>query len=213
MPYVRRRRITRRRPMSRRRPRMSRRRSIYRPRRLISNPKIHHFKRTFLSTGIVGSTTDAFGAASFSFNNIPASSEFVALFDAYRINKIVVKYMPMSTEASTTQSTALFLSVIDYNDDVLPTTEDQLLEYENCKVTKGLKNHTRVFTPSTLDLLTDDTGATTYAGNPRWKQWIPTSRATVPHYGLKYLRQAQATGNLVQYRLQVTYYFSCKSVK
>lgn len=198
---LRRRRPMRRRPMMRRRPRLA-------------SLKVHHFKRTDTASTLTGSITDAFGGMAFTFNDIPNNTEFTNLFDQYRINKVVLKWVPLANSANAgTQSTTLFYSVLDYTDDTVPTTEQQLVEYASLKITQGLRQHTRIFTPTTLDSLTDDTGAATYSGNPKIKQWISTSSPNVPHYGVKYLRPAQPTGQLVNYKLIKTFYFSCRSVK
>lgn len=212
MPF--RRRTTRRRTMRRRRPRMLRRRSLYRP-RIRMNPKVHHFKRMDTAGTIAGSALDVFGGISINLNaDIAGSAEFTALFDQYRINKVVLKFIPLANSSEVAgQATTLFYSALDFNDDTPVASEAEIVEYSSCKITQGLRYHTRVWTPTTLDMLTDDTGATTYIGNPKIKQWISTSAPSVPHYGLKYFRPAQPAGQLVTYKLVKIVYFSCRSVK
>lgn len=175
--------------------------------------RVHHFKRSGTPFNITGSTVDVFGGYSFSLNDVPAVTEFTNLYDQYRLNKVVVKWIPLTTETNVGQSTTLFYSVLDFNDDVAPTTEAEILQYASLRISQGLRTHTRVLTPASLDDLTDDTGGTRYAGNPKTKQWISTSAPTAPHYGIKFFRPAQPAAQLVNYKVMIMYYFSCRSVK
>lgn len=211
MPYVRRRRVARRRPMSRRRPRMSRRRSIYRPRRLISNPKIHHFKRTLLTSTITGSTVDLGGVQTLYFSDLPNYTEFTNLFDMFRINKVVTKFIPLSDEANVgTQSTTLFYTYLDYNDGTTPVSESEVCQYDTLRISQGLKQHVRIYTPC---MLAGVSNPVTVA-KPEWKQWYNCANATAIYFNaLKYWRPAQPTGQLVNYKIVTTVYFSCRSVK
>lgn len=199
----------------RRRNNIVRRRRLYRSnrgRRL--GLKLHHFKRTYVGSDISGGTTITSGALSFALNSLPGYTEFTNLFDCYRINKIVVKFVPAVTSAevgaTSTNPMTNFFTVLDFNDATALSTLNDAFEYGNLKMTRGYKTHTRVFTPSTLLLGSDSSDR---AAMPKYKQWITTAEADILHYGCKYVAETQATAADIVWKTYVTMYFSCKSVK
>ena len=211
-----------RRTYKRRRPTIRRsRRAMYRRRlRLSRRPRLsalrtYHFKRTFTLSPISTGTSPVFGAYAFSISDLPNYTEFTALFDQYRINKLVVRYVPNhnSSEVGATKALMEFNSVLDFNDQVAPTALTQLYEYANWRMTRGNAIHTRVFTPAVLSLVAT-TSAIAYQGDQsKWKQWLATSQTDIEHYGIKYaIGATQAAGDMY-FTPYVTAYFSCKSVK
>ena len=121
-----------------------RRRLTRRPRRMMrrkpSRPlakramKVHHFRRTFKASNISSTTTGVLGGYSFSLDQLPNYTEFTNLFDQYRINKIVVKFIPnhnSSDVSASTQVISNFNSVIDPTDATAPATGAELYEYQN----------------------------------------------------------------------------------
>lgn len=210
MPY--RKNYRRKRPMTRSR-RVYRRRSIYRARRALSN--LHHFKRTVILSGISTATATTFGAKAFSLNELPDFSEFQNLYDQFRINKIVWKLVPNANnaDAGATQRLPQIHSVLDYTDSTAPTSLDELVQYNNYRMTMGSRIHSRKLTPVFLDNVYV-TSVTQRAGNPNFKKWLSTSNSTdVVHHGIKYAIGSTATAGAITYTPYVTFYISCKSVK
>lgn len=119
--------------------RVKRRRVVPR-RKLISG--IHHFKRTAAPTAITGSGTPAapvvfYGAFGYTFNQLNNVSEFINLFDHFRINAVTSRfYLQIDPSATSTQTNAIIPRmywVRDYNDSAAPASVDQLREYSNCR--------------------------------------------------------------------------------
>lgn len=177
--------------------------------------KVHHFKRTFTLTPLASSTATSYGAYNFQFQELPNYTEFQNLYDCYRINKIVMKFVPNhnSSEFGSTKAMCEFNSVLDFNDVTVPTALTQLYEYQNWRMTRGNRIHTRMWTPSVLTVIST-TSATNYIGDaPKYKQWLNTSQADIEHYGLKYAFGATNAAGDVYFTPYITVYFSCKSVK
>lgn len=213
MPYYPRKTYRRRRRYTRRPRRMMRR-----PRRTLSKRSlnVHHFKRTFTLTDVNSSSAgNQFFGYSFNLTQLPNFAEFTSLFDAYRINKILVKFVPNHNSSDvgvTAQNIPNFHSVLDYNDATAPASLNQMYEYANWKMTRGTAIHKRIFRPTTLDSVDTGSGAVS-SSNPQWKQWINTGNANVNHYGLKVgIEISQATYD-ISWRPYITVYLSCKSVK
>lgn len=196
-----------------RRKRPYRRRRIMRSRLTKRTLLVHHFKRTFTLTPIVVSgASPVFGATTFNLSQLPNSTDFTNLFDMYRINKIVCKFVPNHDNSNI--GAALipnFHTVLDYTDATAPASLNAMYEYANWRMSRGIAIHKRVFSPASLDFVNATAGAN--AGNPTWKQWISTSAPTIEHYAIKYAaEQAVATGD-ISWTPYITMYFSCKSVK
>lgn len=175
--------------------------------------KTHHFKRTFVASAITGATSDVLGAYAFSFNTLPNYTEYTALFDQYRVNKIVVKFVPdhdTSDVNNTASSLSQFHTILDFNDSSAPASLASMFEYDTWKMTRGGRTHVRKWTPSILVGANDSTIA---ASLPKFKQWISCDQPDLYLYGLKYCLAAQQRAGDINMTPYITFYFSCKSVK
>lgn len=181
--------------------------------RPLARLNVHHFKRTFQPSSInnlsAGATAGTYAPQ---FTNLPNATEFTALFDEYRINKMVVKFVPNYTGSdmnpnATFNSLPNIYSIIDYDDASTPANLDELLQYPNMRMTRSNQIHTRVFTPK---VSLDVNGVAGTAAKA--KQWLDCNQTTIPHYGMKYWIDAAgvSTGT---YRIFITMYFSCRGVR
>lgn len=126
------------------------------------------------STEVDGAITTALS----SFGNATALS---ALFDAYRILQIVVRFYPAATPPSS-GSEGPFYTAIDY-DDSSTTLLTSLLEYDTLMIVQPGVYFERVFQPRVADALYS--GAFTSFGQ-RKSPWVDAASSGVLHYGLKY---------------------------
>lgn len=190
--------------------------NVGRPRQLLHRgPSAYHFKRSFQSSLIAlnasGANTIGY---SFALNQLPNYTEFTSLFDLYRLNYVVMKFVPNWTgndnnPVTTAWSAPNFHSVIDHDDSTNPTSIDYMLQYPSHQMTQGHKIHIRKFRPSVLAQMY--TGATD-STCPKYKQWLNCADASTPHYGLKVYIDAPNT-TCGAYRVFVTVYLSCKGVR
>lgn len=204
----------RRRTLRKRRPMRRTRRMIRRP--TTKSLRVHHFKRTFTLTPISTNNAGAtFYGYSFTLSQLPNATEFTNLFDLYRINKILVRFVPNhnSSETAGTGSPQIsnFHSVLDYNDASPATTLDQLYEYQNWKMSRGTSIHQRLWRPTTFDMVAVSGGSS--SANPQWRQWLSTSVTNIPHFGLKVGIEQSAVNADTTWVPYVSVYLSCKSVK
>lgn len=174
---------------------------------------------------------DVAASLSFRIDDLPQWPQFSALFDAYRINKVVVKVIPQALvnqpvkiggtdnnvlSGTGNDTTLAFLgSVIDYDDNNLPTSQGQMMEYETYKAVPGSKTLKRVIVPAIASSVYKDTGTTIAYGQKR-KAWIDAAYGDVPHYGMKFYLQGDANPahNICQiYKIEVTAYISFKQTR
>lgn len=183
-------------------------------RRLGVRLNVHHFKRTFIGSDTL-TISNAGGVTKglyFAFQSLPNYTELTSLFDQYRINKIVLKYVPNFTGTDLNPSTSVVTlpnlhSVIDYDDANAPANLNELVQYSTYRMTRGNRVHIRKWTPA----VSMDIGGVQSSG-VKFKQWIDLADTNVPHYGIKlYLDQGSANvGTFIPYW---TVYFSCKATR
>lgn len=192
------------------------RRAGYRDRDGAYHSRTITFKRMSSSNDQIV-TTDSVGtfsiAAQFTLNSLPNYGEFQNLFSAYRIKKVVARWIPLNgssgwngTSSSANLNSGLMCCAIDYNDATVMTTAT-LEEYSSAQIWDVYKQHYRVIYPkvngatyynSTITGYTNDT-------NP----WIPTNYPGTPHYSFKIAGTA-FPASISLGRLQYTYYIECR---
>lgn len=130
------------------------------------------------------------GGVAFYGPNTPNYSEFVNLFDQYRIRRVILRvdwdfnaYSP----ANTTLTAPLIYHMADYDESTSVVLTD-ILQYPKVNVHSFMQNG---YSPLIVEViprpLTDiaSTGVLTAYGPTIQSPWIRTSEATTPHYGIK----------------------------
>ncbi len=159
------------------------------PRIHIRRQKVYTFNRTYISTGITGSTTvDQFGALNFQLGSFPNSSEFTTLFDQYRFAQVTVTFIPVSSG----QSTAPLYTVLDYDDSTTPTSVNDLFQYGNLMMSQSGQTVLRTVTPA-FDVAAYSGAFTSYALSAKG-QWCDVASPNVQWYGVKYCLPAFTGG-------------------
>lgn len=179
---------------------------------------VHHFKRVYKhSTSLVLSSAGASsGALNMTFNMLPNYTELTSLFDQYRINKLVYRFVPTFSDGSLTASSGTCIPnlhiVKDYDDSTDPTNTTTLMQYPNYQMWPSHKQRSIKFTPAVLSDFMEGAGTAT---GPKFKQWINLANTAVEHRGIKYyLEQAPGIQASTFYiNIFVYVYFSCKGVR
>jgi len=151
--------------------------------------QVHRFVETYTWDTITSSSNAVAVATglSFTLSTLSDASQYVALFDQYRIDLMEVWIMPQSQNL-----TALMKSVIDYDNITTTATDAYFDNYSNCHTTTMANGHYRRFVPH-LALAAYGGGAFTSYANLK-PQWIDCASATVAHYGIKFLTEVTAAG-------------------
>lgn len=187
--------------------RLKLRRSLYRSK---ASMNVHHFKRTYEATNLnISATAPVSGTLTVQMASIPDVTDFTTLFDRYRINKVIVRFVPNFTGSDLNPSSSVisipnFHTVLDYDDSTAPGSLNNMFQYSTYRMTRGNKIHIRKYTPS---VLTAQGSGSTYG--PKWKQWLDLSDLTINQYGLKFWIDQQNAGGVGTFKPYVTVYFSC----
>lgn len=184
---------------------------------------VQYFKRSqFIQSAVsVPSATIpgyTFGSYTFNLAGVPAVSDFVTLYDQYKIAGIkwtlIPKYnsieMAPGSSGGINNQTQVF-SVLDYDDSQVPTSIDTLMQYQNMKMTRGGRTHKRYFKPRQLrNVYRGPLVGDGHEVIPA--RWNDMSYQDVVHYGLKYAVQQSA--NVPQeFDLRIDYYLCMKNVR
>jgi hypothetical protein len=173
---------------------------------------VYRFKRTAFYSGLIAGsiTQDVSGALIGQLSQVPGYTEFVNMYDEYKITGIKWKFMPRanSAEAGTNQGLIKLFTAIDRNDLNPPTIQD-ILQYSSLKITPSNRTHTRYIKPTVINFANQTALGSGYMSN---RGWLSTDSPTVAHYGLKYLLQQLASG-AQSYDLIVEYHLAFRNVK
>ncbi len=132
-----------------------------------------------------------YGGTYFYLGQVPGFAEFTALFDQYRIRKVVLEFRPnQQSYTSSTNTSAVtnipmrIVTAIDYDDSVAPTSHNELREYNTAQVHTMVEQWSQTIRPAVSVMAYEGVGSTGYC--PKWDQWVSTNDPNVPHYGIKW---------------------------
>jgi len=130
-------------------------------------------------------------AVTFQLSNMPAFSEFVNLFDRYKILRIMYRFrVYKSPDVVAPNLYPVIFHAVDNNDSTTPTSTN-ILEYPNLKTTV-LSDSSPVskwfsFRPR-VSIAVQPTSFAAFS------PWVDTASSSANHYGLKFWFDQQATG-------------------
>jgi len=154
-------------------------------------------------------------------------SEFVALYDQYTIDKVVIKLTPYSTVASSgaayastqQQSSLLIHSIIDHDDVTAPTADEDgvkaMREYTSYKCINLLsrmgKPITFTFKPK-VSVGVFAGGSTVINSKVAPFGWVDCAETQVEGYGIKIIMETISAGAALQiyFKAEATYYMRFK---
>jgi len=161
-------------------------------------------QRTYAGGTITPSTTiPQAGALSFALSSLPDYTEFTALFDQYRIIQASVSFEPTSLVSTSTP----LITVLDYDDAVVPTSLNMLYEYETMQSSTSGTMQKRVLTPKLA--LAAYSGVFTSFGVAPTGTWIDSASPSVLYYGVKWYNDAQ-TGNNTSINWDIIVSLTCQ---
>jgi len=179
---------------------------------------------TTVSTISVTATTSpaiSYGWLGCSLSAMSGVTDFSNLFDQYRLNNFTITFSTRYSGTSpTTPFSGTLYTCIDTNDATVPSSINQLREYQNCKIhylnNKDKRTCSVSFRPKVSMTGSDLSGLTV---QPILSPWInfTTAGINMSYYGIKY---ALVIDDLVQtppieliLDIETKYDISCKNVQ
>lgn len=178
--------------------------------------RVHYFKRTMVEDILIrdkGFTSGGTLGSSFSskLNDLPAASEFIALYDTYKICGIKKKFVFTKSSADVdgdaTNELPTLITVNDFNDSDNLVNEDQALQYASYKARRLDKIVSRYYRPC-LMMITNSITANSLSSKSRW---LSTASPDVDHFGMKWAIDTIGITNTVSLghlRVYTTYYIA-----
>lgn len=200
--------------------------------------KIYNYKRQMPTIPFIGvptsrtiqqANTITHLASEFMLNQLPGVSEFINLYDQYKISKIVVKFTPMTTCNATvtmadsggapiydqSENPGLIGSVLDFDDAAPLGSIDDYYQYQNLKTQPCVSRrpHVRVIYPKVRK-----SGLVAGGGQQPYvigkSGWIDCNYPEVPHYGLKTFIDARTSTFYEQHwQLETIMHLKFKNVR
>lgn len=169
-----------------------------------------HFQ--FTGNDLVPSTDNA---TYFQLGNVVASGELVSLFDNYRINKVLYRWVCTRNpdQVTTTANKGVYPRIVwthDFNDSAI-ISRNVIYQRANMKEIFMGDNYQKSkwysLRPAILAQMYESGSTTSYS--PKWRQWIDTND-TAPHYGIKYSIDGAYSGMNV--RMEAKIFIECKGI-
>lgn len=168
---------------------------------------------------ILSSASDQNLAYSFKLDNVVNPSDFTNLYDCYKINKVVMYLERFRNDTGDSSSNPFNdkISVV-WDDDANPlTSEDQYLEYSNCRRYNPVGNGAIklvLYPKVSVPMLNASSGVDAFQSVSSSKNWIKIEDDAVPHFAIK----IHVPGSILPvgqgiFRVRVKYYLSMKQSK
>lgn len=164
-----------------------------------------------------GALGTSLGSHVFQLDKLSNYSDFVNLYDSYKITgvKVFFDYSADNTVATNPMGVMLpkLWVKVDHDDNNVPTlTELTESKKSRCfRFTDSKLTHSMYVKPSTLAPLYK--GGVTWGYGPKYRQWIDTANADVPHLCIKLGTQGVPNANLGKITVRCKYYLTMKDVQ
>lgn len=210
---------------------MGNKRSRMRQSRVGASRDIHKFKRWISVPQDKDVNTLADGLSLyFQFNQLVNYTEFTALYDQYRIEKVLIKLhlitnpdavVPPVTIPVTTQNVTNWYPRLWYSPDYDDKQVDAISDFKQRATTKTLilkpnRDYTFWCKPACqVEAYRDSAGTVGYC--PSFNKWINMADTAVEHYGWKWALDCEGLNpedtQPYKIRLNVCYFFTCRGTR
>lgn len=161
-------------------------------------------------------TVDTLSTYAFKLTDLPEYASYTTIFDQYRIDRIVLTFIPCtdlaipgSTTGGTLQRAPPIYTAVDYDDNGTPASVATVLNYANVRLHAPGRMFKVSFKPHVAVGLYNGTNFTNYGNNAN--QWIDAASSDVLHFGLKTAMPSNAL--ITVWQVIATYYVSFKNVR
>lgn len=182
-----------------------------------SNPNVPmRVKRTAVLDNFVSAAGEVNRSYTFNLAQLPGVADFTSMFDAYKIDKVIVTFWPFKatnqdpTTVSNYDIPRTYL-LVDYDDDIAQTSTN-LREYANCRISTMTRKLKISLVPKVAQAVYRTALTSAYA-QPSKAIKLDMSYTDVPHYGIKYANTSSSTAGGFGYEVQAQFYVSLYGVR
>jgi len=173
---------------------------------------VHTFQVKVDKGNVTATALGTGGAFFFTINDTPAPTDFLSLFDQYRIAQVQVEFLPSVapfTASTTATDLPVLITAIDYDDATTPTAT-VLQQFESAQIVSDQSYHCRTLNPRfAVSAYGGVFGS--FALAPQ-RSWIDSASNVVQYYGLKWATTPLTTPSAqILYRVMCTYTIQCRN--
>lgn len=155
-----------------------------------------------------------FAVDTYALSQLPNYTEFTALYDQYRIKKILVTWYPSSDGDTSSYvgvtNAPMFCAFRDYDDSAAPATLSDMMQRQGVFTRKFNRPISMTISPRTLTASSGVSGAALQARNT----WLDCADASLTHYGIKWAISANpAATNTFYYNVRYKFFLEFKNVR
>lgn len=189
---------------------------------------MHHFRRYVAGESILFNNPTTSGAITFALSQVDNVSEFVNLYDQFKLTRVVVKFSLVNNPSASNSyapgansgavySTNFYPKLWYYRDYDDSSTVDlagiRQVGKAKCFTLLPNKEYSVAIKPAKLNQLYSSPVTTSYA--PDWKSRLDMANNTTPHYGLKYVIDNNGVTSITSFTMRINYlyYFTCYNTR
>lgn len=193
--------------------------SAYSAPRALSQTTQYPVRRMIEWGAIASSASFGDGLAFFILQSLPDYTEFTALYDQYRVDKLVMHFIPNATiidHSSSNLDSGTLLTAVDFDGGATGLTLTQFLSYESSQVHKHCVPVKITVQPRAEFATINNSAVTVASGLTNSANiWYDCSNTTVPFYGVRYATTAEATvtGYHTYYKIWMEAFVTFKSTR
>lgn len=155
--------------------------------RTLSQTTEYPIRRMFSPTAFTATASFTDGLISFMISDLPDYTELTALYDQYRVDKLVVHFMRGSTPSSLGhQDIGTLMTAVDFDGGATGLTFNQFLSYESCEATSHDKDKFITIKPRAELAQVDSSSATVSSTLAGVNAWFDCSNTSIKHYGVRW---------------------------
>lgn len=187
--------------------------------RSLSQTTQYPIRRMFLFGALVTSAAFTDALAYFRLNQLPDYTELTALYDQYKVDKLVFHFISSITDlniANSIQDVGTLLTAVDFDGGATGLTQTQFLSYESCQMTPHTKNKVLTIRPKAEMALVDASGTTVSGAiSSTDNTWYDCSNTNVQFNGVRWATTAESgsTGYHIYYTCWVEAFVTFKNTR
>lgn len=173
-----------------------------------------------VSTGVSSSTiyqggaTEVVGAIAFQLSDLDQVSTLSALFDQYRIDRVLLRIstknqnVNLAQIASPNQAYPTMRVVCDFDDATAPASTSDLQQYDSCTDLGPGNSMDIVIEPAVTKAVYASGAFSGYTVESSSDQWLDIANTSVPHYGVKFAVAALQASATYSYQWTVSAWYT-----
>lgn len=164
--------------------------------RSLTSSTVYPIRRMVTTSNITSTSSFLDYVAPFQLSFLPDYTEFTALYDQYRVDKLVYHFIPLQSESTTynaagSPSNSLLLTAVDFDGGSSGLTLPQFLSYESCTVVPAQRTHKVTVQPRATLAGANAAATIVNLAIAPTDTWFDCATSTLPFFGCRFATLAE----------------------